>query len=134
MATWDDVSGVVGALPETKEARSKQGHRGWSVRTKSLAWERPLRPAERKALGARAPDGPVLAVRVADVGVKEALEADEPEVFFTMPHYDGFAAILVRLERISRPELDELLNEAWVLRAPKRLLKEHPDLVRGPRI
>jgi len=134
VATWDDVSRVVGALPETTEARSKQGHRGWSVRTKSLAWERPLRPAERKALGARAPDGPVLAVRVADVGVKEALVADEPEVFFTMPHYDGFAAILVRLERISRPELDELVTEAWVLRAPKRLLKAHPDLVRGPQV
>ena len=131
MATWDDVSRVVGDLPETSVSTSTQGHRGWSVRSKSLAWERPLRPAERRALGAEAPDGPILAVRVADVGVKEALVADDPGVFFTMPHYDGFAAVLVRLERISVEELAELVVEAWVLRAPKRLLKEHPDLV-GP--
>jgi len=70
-----------------------------------------------EALGDRAPDGPILGAHVADVGVKEALIADDSDVYFTTPHFDGYAAILVRLDRISVSELDELIVEAWLLRA-----------------
>ena len=62
-----------------------------------------------------------------DLGAKEALIADEPEVYFTTPHFDGYPAVLVRLERIGVPELKELLVEAWLARAPKRLAAEHRD-------
>ncbi len=121
MATWDDASRIAAGLPETVERSSPQGHLEWRVRDKSYAWERPLRRGDLVALGDTAPDGPVLAARVPDVGVKEALIADDPEVFFTTPHFNGYPAILVQLDRITVPDLEELLTEAWLARAPKRL-------------
>ena len=73
------------------------------------------------ALGGAAPAGPILAAQVADLGVKDALLADDPEVYFTTPHFNGYKAILVRLDRITADDLKELLVEAWLARAPKRL-------------
>lgn len=90
-----------------------------------FVWERPLRRGDLEALGAAAPDGPVLAARVADVGVKEALIADNPEAFFTTPHFNGYPAVLIRLDRISVPELDEVIVDAWLARAPKRLATQY---------
>jgi hypothetical protein len=90
-------------------------------------WERPLRRADVEALGDDAPDGPILGVHVADLGVKEALLADDPEVYFTTPHFNGYPAVLVRLDRIATDELGELIVEAWLLKAPKRLAKEYLD-------
>jgi hypothetical protein len=121
MATWDDVRRLAMALPETAEGTSRDGLPGWSVKGKSFAWERPLRRGDLQALGDAAPEGPVLAARVPDVGAKEALLADGGEVYFTTPHFDGYPAILVRLDRIAAPELEELLVEAWLCRAPRRL-------------
>ncbi|GIG61651.1 hypothetical protein Lfu02_60230 [Longispora fulva] len=121
MASWDDVSRLARELPETVELTSADGQLAWRVRDKPLAWERPLRRADLAALGEAAPDGPVLAARVSDVGAKEALLAEDPDVYFTTPHFNGYPAILVRLDRIAEPELRELLTEAWLLRAPKRL-------------
>jgi hypothetical protein len=69
------------------------------------------------------PDVPILAARVPDLGVKEALVADSPGVYFTIPHFDGYRAVLVRLPSIPETELSELLVEAWLCRAPKRLAK-----------
>ncbi|MGH3906322.1 MAG: MmcQ/YjbR family DNA-binding protein [Pseudonocardiaceae bacterium] len=129
MATWDDVRRAVLALPETSE-RSSRGIPEWRVKDKGFVWERPLRRADLEALGDEAPDGPILAARVPDVGVKEALLADDPHVFFTTPHFDGYPAILVRLDRIAVTELDELIVEAWLARAPKRLAKEYLDTSR----
>ncbi|HEY2173101.1 MAG TPA: MmcQ/YjbR family DNA-binding protein [Mycobacteriales bacterium] len=126
MATWEDVRRIALALPETSEQGS-WGSPSWRVKDKGFVWERPLRRADLDALGDDAPDGPILGVRVADVGVKEALVADDPAVFFTTPHFDGYPAVLVRLERIAVDELDELIVDAWLLRAPKRLAKEYRD-------
>ena len=78
-----------------------------------------------EALGDRAPDGPILGAHVEHVGIKEALLADNPDVFFTTPHFDGYPAILVRLDRITVVSLEELIVEAWVVRAPKRLAREY---------
>lgn len=126
MATWDDLRRLVTALPETDEHPSYGGHPSWRVRRRAFVWDRPLRPADRSALGDGAPaeSEAVLGVRVADEGAKAALIADAPDVFFTTPHFDGYAAVLVRLERVSLPELAELVEDAWRLRAPERLLAE----------
>nr|WP_230416506.1 MmcQ/YjbR family DNA-binding protein [Micromonospora tarapacensis] len=108
-------------MPETSERPSYDGVAAWRVKDKAFVWERPLRGRELEAFGAAAPDGPILGVRVADLGVKEALLADDPSRFFTTPHFDGYPAVLVRLDRIELAELTELIVEAWYARAPKRL-------------
>jgi len=135
MATWEDVQRIAEALPETDEKPGREGLRQWRVRAKSFVWERPLRRSDLAALGAAAPDGPVLCAYVPDVGAKEALVADDPDVYFTTPHFNGFPAVLVRLDDIELPDLTELLVEAWLLRAPKRLaadyLSGHPGRSEG---
>lgn len=126
MASWTDVRRLALALPESVERTSSAGNRQWAVRDKLFAWERPLRRRDLDELGDAAPTGPVLGVRVADVGVKEALVTAEPLVYFTTSHFDGYPAVLVRLDRIGRRELREVLTEAWLLRAPKRLGRSYP--------
>ncbi|MFI7211124.1 MmcQ/YjbR family DNA-binding protein [Micromonospora maritima] len=125
MASWDDVRRVALALPETTERGSYDDLPAWRVRDKMFVWERPLRRADLDALGDAAPDGPVLAARVPDLGAKEAMLADDPAVYFTVPHLDGYPAVLVRLDRIGVAELTELVTEAWYARAPKRLAAAH---------
>jgi hypothetical protein len=124
MATWDDVRRIALALPATSEALSR-GNAHWRVKDRGFAWERPLNRTDVEALGAAAPSGPILGVRVADVGVRQALIAGDPEVYFTIPHFDGYPAVLVRLDRIEAAELEELVAEAWLDRAPKRLAQEY---------
>jgi hypothetical protein len=94
------------------------------VKEKTFVWERPLRSSDLKALGDAAPPGPILGARVEHLIAKEALLASEPEVFFTTPHFDNYPAVLVRLGQISVDELTEIITEAWLSRAPKRLVKE----------
>jgi len=124
VAEWADVERIALALPEASE-RPAYGNAAWRVRDKIFVWERPLRSKEVADLGARAPSGPILAVRVEDLGVKEALLQDDPETFFTTPHFDNYAAVLILLDRISVEELTELIVEAWLCRAPKRLAEEY---------
>jgi hypothetical protein len=121
MASWEDVRRLALALPETTEQVRRDGKRHWQVKGKLFVWERPLRRKEVEALGEAAPDGPILGARVEHLGAKEALLADDPAVYFTTPHFDGYAAILVRLERISPADLDEVVTEAWLTRAPAKL-------------
>lgn len=125
MATWDDVRRLALALPETSERTRNNGLAFWEVRDKGFVWERPLRQSDLRALGDAAPDGPILGARVEHLGAKEALIADESGVYFTTPHFDGFPAVLVRLEQIALDELEELIVEAWLARAPKRLAQEY---------
>ena len=124
MATWDDVRRIALSLPDTSEELS-HGHASWRVRDKGFVWERPLRPGDVRALGEGAPTGPILGARVEHLIAKDALIADDPEVFFTTPHFDGYPAVLVRLEHIGSDELEELIVEAWVARAPKRAAREY---------
>jgi hypothetical protein len=124
VATWDDVSRIALGLPETTEARSR-GLRHFDVRGKGFVWERPLRASDLEALGDAAPDGPILGARVEHLVAKEALLAGDPGVFFTTPHFDGYPAVLVRLEEIDVEGLDEVVVEAWLARAPKRLAGEY---------
>ena len=119
-ANWDEVARLALELPETAQVSSR-GLRQWRVKDKLFVWERPLRRSDREALGSSAPDGPILGARVEHVGEKEALIAERPDVYFTTPHFDGYPAILVRLDAIDLDELRELVVEAWLARAPKRV-------------
>jgi hypothetical protein len=123
MATWDDVASIVGELQLTDEPSPHE----WRVGKKLIAWERPLRKSDREALatlGIEPPEGDILGVRVADEGIKFALIADEPDVYFTTPHFDGYPAVLVKLAEIDELGLRELIVEAWLTQAPKRLVQE----------
>ena len=127
MATWDDVRRLALALPQTVEGSSREGFLTWSVKSKTFAWERPLRRGDLEALGDAAPQGPVLAARVPDLGAKEALLAEAGDSYLTTPHFNGYPAILVRLDRIAVPDLEELLVEAWLASAPRRLAAGYLD-------
>jgi hypothetical protein len=124
VATWDDVRRIALSLPDSAE-RFIHGSQGWHVHKKGFVWERPLRPADLRALGDAAPTGPILGARVEHLVAKDVLIADAPDIYFTTPHFDGYAAVLVRLERIPLDELEELIIEAWLARAPKRLAREY---------
>jgi hypothetical protein len=113
------VERVALSLPETTQSSS--GHKQWRVKDKGFVWERPLRKADYAALGDRAPTGPILGARVEHVGIKDVLIASDPEVFFTTPHFNGYPAILVNLERISVKDLHDLVVDAWLSQAPKRV-------------
>jgi hypothetical protein len=120
VASWDDVRRIALGLPETSE-KPMWGNASWRVRDKLFVWERPLRRKEVEALGEAAPDGPILGARVENELAKAALIADEPDLYFTTPHFDGHASVLVRLERIGEADLEELIVGAWLERAPEKL-------------
>jgi len=128
VATWDDVRRIALALPESTEVKSR-GLSQWRVKDKLFVWERPLRRADLAELRDAAPAGPVLGARVPDEGAKLALIAAEPDVYFTTSHFDGYPAVLCRLDELDDDALAELAAEAWACRAPRRLLGQHP---RGP--
>src|SRR3954447_6485581 len=126
MTTWDDVARLALDLPETSE-RLGRGNRQWRVKDKLFVWERPLRQTDLAALGPDAPDGPILGARVEHELAKSALLEDPSGVFFTTPHFDGYPAILVKLGEIGPEELEEVVTEAWLCRAPTRLVKAYLD-------
>lgn len=119
MATQADVRNIALSFPDTIE---KAGHFAFEVRHgakyKGFCWvwlER-IEPKKPRVANPR-----VLAVRVAGRDAKEILLMADADKFFTEPHYDGFPAVLVRLEKIGRAELRELLQQAWLAQAPKAL-------------
>jgi hypothetical protein len=123
VASLEDARRIALSLPATSEKVS-WGSLHWRVRDKGFVWERPLRKTDLAALGDDAPAGEILGVRVADLEEKEALLAAEPDVFFTIPHLDGYPAVLVRLGAIEVDELTEVVTDAWLDRAPKTLREE----------
>jgi hypothetical protein len=126
MATTDDVRDIALALPGVTE-RSGRGLSEWRVGDKLVVWERPLRKVDLKALGDDAPDGTIIGVRVPDVGAQQALVASGPDAVFITPHFEGWPGVLVHLERIDLEDLRELIVEAWLVQAPKRLTREWLD-------
>jgi hypothetical protein len=123
MATWDHVRQLALAMPEATE-RDRGDMIQWRVKDKLFVWQRPLRKTDLRALGDQAPTGPILGARVEHELAKHALIQDNPGVFFTTPHFDGYPAILVQLDHISQADLEEVVTEAWLARAPKRLADE----------
>ena len=124
MATWDDVRRLALAMPQATE-RDSRDMRQWRVKDKLFVWERPLRKSDLEALGHSAPSGPILGARVEHLVAKEAMLASDPGVFFTTPHFAGYPAVLVRLDQIGLEDLEEVVVEAWLARAPKRLVDEY---------
>jgi hypothetical protein len=124
MATFEDVKRIALALPETSEAISR-GSRQWRVKDKNFVWERPLRRSDLEALGEAAPDGPILGVRTENLMAKEAILADPSGVYFTTPHFNGYPAVLVQLGEIGLDDLQELIVEAWLARAPEKLAERY---------
>ena len=122
MATWQDVRSSAAALPEVVEATS-YGRPSWVVRRRTFAWERPLRRKDLADLGLAAQAGPVLGLRVADLGVVQALIATD-RACFTIPHLHDFTAVLVHLDDVDPVELDELVVDAWLAMAPPRLAEQ----------
>jgi hypothetical protein len=124
MATWDDVERIVQGLPGVQEG-STFGHRAWKVGSgPAFAWDRPLSKKDRRDLGDEAPDGPILAVRLEDLDARTAVLAGGPAACFTIPHFDGYPAVLVRLPEVQHDELVVLLEDAWLSQAPAGLARE----------
>ena len=123
MQTFDDVARVAGELPEaTEEAEKYRGHRAWRIGGKMFAWERPFTKADIKRFGdEEPPPGLILAIRTADLAEKEAILAASPATFFTIPHFNGYAAYLVRLDEVSAEALREAVVDGWLACAPRAL-------------
>jgi len=124
VATWDDVRKIALSFPGATEGAA-YGDAAWTVNKKLFVWERPLRKADLAALGGKAPKGPILGVRTPDLEMKDVLLASDPKVFFTTPHFDGYPAVLVRLDKIGVKRLRDVIEEAWLSRAGKRAVAEY---------
>jgi hypothetical protein len=125
MVSVDDAARMALALPEVTEGE-RHGNRTWSVNGKGFAWERPFSKADVKRFGDVAPpDGPIVAVRVADLGEKAAVLAAHSDAFFTIPHFDGYAAVLIQLTKVAKRDLKEALVDGWLACAPRALADEY---------
>lgn len=126
MPTYDEAERFALTLPETTSGPSYGGFPALRVNKKMFARLRGEMAGDIDPLTA-APYGDVLMVGVGDLGEKEALLSDDPESFFTVPHYDGYPAVLVRLSRVDGLVLRELLLDAWWRTAPKRAQRAYVE-------
>ena len=121
MLSIDDVAGLALALPETAEG-VRHHRRTWFVANKAFAWERPFSKADLKRFGTeRAPEGPIIAVSVADLAEKEATLTEGAKGVFTIAHFNGFPAVLIDLQYVTKKVLHTAIIEAWLACAPTQL-------------
>jgi hypothetical protein len=125
MPSIDDVAGIALTLPAVSEGE-RHGTRTWAVGTKAFAWERNYSKADLRRFGDVAPPRePILAVRVEDLGEKEAVLAAGHRGFFTIPHFDGFAAVLIELRVVGKRPLRDAIVDGWLACAPSELADEY---------
>ena len=125
MVELEDVAQMALALAEVTEGE-RHGHRTWFVNGKGFVWERSFSKADIKRFGdATPPEGPILAVRISDLGEKEAVLAANPKAFFTIPHFDGYAAVLNQLTKVTKKALREAIFDGWLACAPPRLTDQY---------
>jgi hypothetical protein len=121
-----DLDELALSMPGTTKEVSEDGRPSYLVHGKRFCLQRGRRPdAVDAETGERLDD--VLMFRVADLDVKELMLSDARGVYFTTPHFDGYPAVLVRipdLARLDREELHDLVAEAWLTRAQKRIAKQ----------
>ena len=127
MATVDEAARMALSLPDVTEGE-RHGNRTWAVAGKAFAWERPFSKADIQRFGdATPPDGPIVAVRVADLAEKEAVLAAQPGAFFTIPHFDGYSAVLIQLKKVGKRALREAILDGWLACAPANLTDEYVE-------
>lgn len=125
MVTVDEFAAMAMAFPGVTEG-TRWGNRTWSVGKQTFAWERPFSKADVKRFGAEpVPAGPIAALRVEDLGEKEAVLAEGRPGFFTIPHFDGYPAVLVQLSVVGKRQFRESLEDAWLCSAPETLVEQY---------
>ncbi len=124
MVSIENVAETALGLPGVSEG-TRYGDRTWFVAGKGFVSERPFSKADIKRFGdASPPAGPIIAVATEDLGEKEALLAARPDLFFTIAHFDGFAALLLRLDGLTKKRLQEVVVDAWLACAPTPVAEE----------
>lgn len=130
MVTHDEAAALASALPNVTEG-STYGNRAWKVGAKVFAWDRPFSKADLARFGDDpVPSGPILGIKMDDLDDTIAVLAAGTPGVFTIPHFDGYAAVLVQLDAVAHDDLRELLVDGWLACAPAKLREtfvRHPD-------